>query len=435
MEKMMLFLQYGIRMLYILIGLIVFCQARLKRIWLLLIGVCTLLSLIFLFDMAEIECSILLNVILLGTCYFAVGSTMLQNRWKKMCTLVFLIYFEEFTYMITENITNSIFTGVSMVTVVMVNTVVCIGILFLVSYWFLKRKQRMDNGKWMIILRKMMIPLVILLVVEIVFVIISLDEITAISGNSNYNRISNILSALSMLSIGILFMIVIYVKNANDKMEQLLIVKEQLQQVQVNYYETLLEKEEATKQYRHDMKNHLLCLNRLSREEDWLATRDYIEKMNDNIIDIEKKSFYTGIKILDALLNYYKEQFGANVSIEVIGKCKKSIKVPDFDLCTIFSNMIQNAMDAIIREQEQPPIFKVEITQGKEYVKIIMKNPYKKEHIQFDKKGRLLTTKKDKHNHGIGIHNLTEAVEKNDGEVEFITQENCFVCKVILPIE
>ncbi len=334
--------------------------------------------------MAEVECSILLNASLLATCYFAVSSAMLQNRWKKMCTLVFLIYFEEFTYMITENITNSIFTGVSMVTVVMMNTVVCIGILFLVSYLCLKRKQRMDNGKWMIILRKMMIPLVILLVIEIVFVIISLDEVSAISGNSNYNRISNILSVLSMLSIGILFIIVIYVKNANDKMEQLLIVKEQLQQVQVNYYETLLEKEEATKQYRHDMKNHLLCLNRLSREEDWLATRDYIQKMDDNIIDIEKKSFYTGIKILDALLNYYQEQFDSNVSIQVIGKCKKSIKVPDFDLCTIFSNMIKNAMDAIIREQEQPPVFIVEITQGKEYVKIIMKNSYNKERIQFD---------------------------------------------------
>lgn len=435
MEEMMLFLQYGIRMIYILLGLIIFCQARLKRIWLLLIGVCTLVGAILFLDMGQIEGSILLNTILLGTCYFTVSSPTKQNRWKALCVLVFLIYLEEFTYMITENIMNCILTDVSVAIVGTVNGVICIGIVFLASCVFLKRKQRMDNGKWMIILRKMMIPLVILLAIEIVFVIISLDEISSVSGNSSYDRISNILSILSMLSIGILFVIVVYVVNANDKMEQLLIVKEQLQQAQVNYYETLLEKEEATKQYRHDMKNHLLCLNRLSREEDWLATRDYIEKMNGNIINIEKKSFYTGIKILDAMLNYYQEQFDTNVSIQVIGKCKKSIKVSDFDLCIIFSNMIKNAGEAVVRAQNQSPFFIVEITSGKEYVKIIMKNSYNKESVQFDKKGRLITTKKDKHNHGIGIHNLTEAVKQNDGEIEFVTQENCFVCKVILPIE
>ena len=432
---MMLLLQYAIRMIYVLIGLILFCQERLKRVWLIPVSICTFTGLLLFFDIHEIECPILLNTLLLGTCYCAVSSSIRQNRWKRICVLIFLIYFEELIYMVTDMLMNSIFTEVSTVTVGIVNGVVCICVVFLVSSVLFKRKQLMDNGKWMAILRKMMIPLVLLLAIEIVFVIISLDEISATSGNPNYDRISNVLSILSMLSIGILYVIVIYVKNANDKMEQLLMVKEQLQQVQVNYYETLLEKETATKQYRHDMKNHLLCLNRLSREEDWLATREYIEKMNTNMKDIEKKSFYTGIKVLDALLNYYQEQFGEDVFIQVIGKCKKSIKVSDFDLCTIFSNMIQNAVDAIAREQEQAPFFIVEITPGKEYVKIVMKNSYNKENVQIDKKGRLMTTKEDKNNHGMGIPNLTHAVNKNDGEVEFITQENCFTCKVILPIE
>ena len=49
-------------------------------------------------------------------------------------------------------------------------------------------------------------------------------------------------------------------------------------------------------------------------------------------------------------------------------------------------------------------------------------------------KGDLQTQKKDRAQHGFGIENVREAVEKNGGELEVEIREKSFYAGVILPL-
>ncbi len=57
------------------------------------------------------------------------------------------------------------------------------------------------------------------------------------------------------ISIFLLVIFVVYIKNTNERMEQLLKTERLLKESQVNYYKRSLRKEADTRKYRHDMIN------------------------------------------------------------------------------------------------------------------------------------------------------------------------------------
>ena len=55
--------------------------------------------------------------------------------------------------------------------------------------------------------------------------------------------------------------------------------------------------------------------------------------------------------------------------------------------------------------------------------------------VLFDKDGRLQTTKVDSKNHGIGLLNVKEAVERNNGHMDIQYDEKKFKVTVLLPLQ
>jgi sensor histidine kinase regulating citrate/malate metabolism len=61
---------------------------------------------------------------------------------------------------------------------------------------------------------------------------------------------------------------------------------------------------------------------------------------------------------------------------------------------------------------------------------IAVKNPVD-ECVQIDGR-RLLTSKKDKVNHGIGSQNVRSIVEKYNGELNYVCEDGCFTAEVLV---
>ena len=53
----------------------------------------------------------------------------------------------------------------------------------------------------------------------------------------------------------------------NEKMKETVDIEKRLRNSQKNYYEMLLQKEEETRKYRHDITNHLMCLKALADDK------------------------------------------------------------------------------------------------------------------------------------------------------------------------
>jgi len=98
--------------------------------------------------------------------------------------------------------------------------------------------------------------------------------------------------------------------------------------------------------------------------------------------------------------------------------------------CTIISNLLNNAIEACEKIQEDKRIIEFEIVGYNSQIFISVCNSYDMESI-INQKQKFITTKEDKLNHGIVLENVRMTVKKYDGDMR-ISQEKLRKMKDLL---
>lgn len=185
----------------------------------------------------------------------------------------------------------------------------------------------------------------------------------------------------------------------------------------VKYYEKMEEGNKEIRGIRHDMKNHLIGMEGLLKENKLEELQKYISNIKNNV---ENKVVLvtTGNTIVDAIFNEKhavanEKQINMDIKVGVDG----NIDMEFIDLCIILSNSIDNAIEACERI-ENPAQRKISIkcTYTAGYFLYDITNTMKEENVS-KVKNKVLTIKKDKKNHGFGLGNIKQSVEKYDGTV------------------
>lgn len=250
--------------------------------------------------------------------------------------------------------------------------------------------------------------------------------------NSVLTKRLQILTVVFLFSMIALAVFIIYVNNTNKRMKRYLEIEKTLKDTQKNYYEAMLAKEEDTRRFRHDVLNHLIALGELTKQGEMKPVADYVEEIQSDIVKIQQKCYSIGNTIIDAFLNYYVQMLEEDVEVSVTGCLTQEVAISDVELCTIFSNLIKNSVEELKKSGEGKKYLKIKVISGQQAFKIEISNSISGEgEIQ----GELPeTTKKDKKNHGIGLRNVTETVEKNQGIFEWKAADACFQTVVTLPL-
>ena len=136
-----------------------------------------------------------------------------------------------------------------------------------------------------------------------------------------------------------------------------------------------------------------------------------------------------GNDILNAILCYHFSELDDNISVKVVGKCRNDINIDEADLCVIVSNLVQNAVEYLNNSNIQKKKLLFSIEEGKVYRRISIVNSVDNNVSERDLK---TTTKLDKKNHGIGLQNVKETIERNKGKLEIKIQDGEFVADIIL---
>lgn len=247
----------------------------------------------------------------------------------------------------------------------------------------------------------------------------------------------NVLNVVIHISIVLLVAFIIYIKNTHERMEQLLKTEQLLKESQVNYYKQVLKKETDTRQYRHDMVNHLLYLQGLLNSQKEEDAQIYLASMLGGFNKIQCIYFVTGNEMIDTIMNYFIGMLPDSVDIIITRKCPIELDVKDTDICTIFSNVFQNAVEEIITNNMSKAQIIVDVVKGKRYVEYRVKNSLstKIDDTNVNKNGLLKTRKLDQRNHGIGMANVKKAVEQNHGSFKWFQEEGYFCVSIVLPIK
>ena len=184
----------------------------------------------------------------------------------------------------------------------------------------------------------------------------------------------------------------------------------------------------------HDMKNHFIAIKKLVDTSNYFQIKDYI---NELILttDTNNKYVQTGNEFFDGFITEkIAEAEKFNIDFSIIIDFKPIFFISDIDICTIFGNSIDNAIEAC----KNIPNFsnryiQVYISSNAGYMSISFVNSYLGKLKK--KNGLLLTTKKLSQNHGFGLSSISKTIQKYNGFISINTDtENKFVLTLMFPI-
>lgn len=428
-------LEFGLYMVFLLIGATALFDGKIRHIWIFLLN-CVGFAGITLSGSLEVDVVGFIGVISLIICYMLTVRFSSEHRYiKKICVLFILMYLQELFEMVLSAVVFPLKERIAEREWSVIQCLWDVCVITTLFWLYARHKEKLSAVQLKEYARKGIIPLLIFVAFEIVILVVWLNVSLADSSSARSYFFGSLLNLCSIISIGIMVVIVIYIKSTNDQLEHAIAVEQKLQQLQAEYYEALLEKENATKKYRHDMNNHLICLKGLLDNGDMEGTKAYIAEMDANMQAVRKNSYHTGISILDMLMNYHVGQLEQGIPVEVKGRCNSPLAVSDMDLCVILANLIQNTVEALNRCGKKKGFLELGINEGRNYVQIRIVNSVLPHTIQLDEKGNLQTTKKDKRSHGIGVLNVKETINRVGGKMQYHIEEEKFVCEIFLPIQ
>lgn len=185
------------------------------------------------------------------------------------------------------------------------------------------------------------------------------------------------------------------------------------------------------RQLHHDIKNHIACIKGVIQSNN--DATNYINSIESELARYDN-SLNTGNMILDIIVN------------EKIKVCKdKNIKllidinnfhtcnfIETIDICSIFSNILDNAVEACEKISDYDKEINLRGTIVNNFFVIRIENT--KQNKVNIKNNYIKTDKKNIYLHGLGIKSVKDSVSKYNGEVVIDSIENMFIMKIFIPL-
>ncbi len=181
---------------------------------------------------------------------------------------------------------------------------------------------------------------------------------------------------------------------------------------------------------RHDLKNHLLCVAEYIKENKTDSALEYIDKLTERVKNAAPYHIFTHSIAVNAILDLKKLVCQENKIDIKYFILEELPDVDDADLCTVLSNLLDNAIEAEMKEDVKE--IRVSIKKARNYLRIVIQNKVSSSVLE---KNKMLSTTKDNNKiHGFGIQSVENTIEKNDGMYSFYEEKGWFVADVMLKL-
>ena len=269
---------------------------------------------------------------------------------------------------------------------------------------------------------------VVIMCIYSIFLLVSLFimvELNMDNGNTKTDMFFIIFFIVSIIIELLMFYFVIKTGESYEQQQTAELIEMKNSMLQKSLNET----EQTFKLWRssvHDYKHNIIALTQLANDGNIAEIKKYLEQENELI---DRKMFYirTGSAVVDTIVNT-KQSFAEEKGITFVvnAKVPEECIVSELDMANILGNLIDNAIEASISEEE--PYIDITIRQDKHFIVIKIINKFSRD---FSK--GLETTKHKKIFHGIGTSSVKNIVEKYKGEFSIDKQGNEVIAKILIP--
>lgn len=215
----------------------------------------------------------------------------------------------------------------------------------------------------------------------------------------------------------------------NNEMKNRLNLYEKQTTMEYDYYNSLEEKYKNSRKIIHDIKNHIQTIENLYKENEGEKAEIYKNDLFEMFNKLEQR-YYTYNKVLNIILNDKCEKakkYGITINCKIGDISLEKIK--DIDVTTIFSNLLDNAIDEVKEIENNKNIF-LKVDKFNEFIVINVRNELKSKPVK--DKLEFKTTKKN--HEGLGLQNVKMAIEKYEGTLRIDFDNNNFKVNIVIPI-
>lgn len=187
----------------------------------------------------------------------------------------------------------------------------------------------------------------------------------------------------------------------------------------------------ALRKMRHDMKNNYILHMHYLENGQYDKLKESYEKLLEDAT-WEKRMIHTGNIGIDSIVNFKAEMAKEqNITMNCAAEVRSDIRADNGDMNILLGNLFDNAIEAVVRLSEEERCIELKILADETAILIEIGNPYEG-NLTRDAKGGIITIKRDKDNHGLGLKIIKNIVEKYHGMLEIHTDNQYFRTKVFM---
>ena len=266
--------------------------------------------------------------------------------------------------------------------------------------------------------------------ISTVFTIIALIDT---SGNGANQRQNDVFLAIS-LCLACMNILLFYL--INDILKREISVSESKlfrlrAKNQTDMYRSVSENFVKQRKVTHEYKNQILCIESLINTGNYEELKNYIKNISGHL-STELDYIKTNNVIVDAILNSkYRETLEKGIMFIFQLNDLSTLGIEDEDIVVILSNLLSNAIEAC-EKYSGKKVIKLKFIKDGDNIIISVKNTYNGKLEIRD--GEIQSSKlTDIDEHGIGINNIIDVIEKYQGSYTIQNDKEEFYFSIMLP--
>ncbi|MFI3312410.1 MAG: GHKL domain-containing protein [Eubacteriales bacterium] len=221
---------------------------------------------------------------------------------------------------------------------------------------------------------------------------------------------------------GFLIRQTVALREQNRRMEQEYKFMESQVTEQQRYHHLLLETRQILRQQRHDLRHQLAAIRDYAKEGNWEKLSPHLDSLHTQIPE-ESPSYCENIAV-NAVVTHFVAKAkadGVKVTIQLMVP-ESAQRIRDNNLCIIFGNIVENAMEACGRMNGSGKFITLTSYIRNGMLVITQENSFEGPIRQTD--GKFYSSKREEF--GIGLSSVQFVARKHGGNATFTPEDNIF---------
>lgn len=190
--------------------------------------------------------------------------------------------------------------------------------------------------------------------------------------------------------------------------------------------------QEQARVYRHDMRHHLALIGGFAAEGNLEKIKQYLSQAEMEIDAITPKWYCANETVNLVLSSFEAKAAEMDVTLCIEAKLPETLSISDTELCSLFSNALENAIFAASKldEKKLRRVYLRTLVNDNKLL-ISTENAYTGT-IEMD--GEFLKSSNRQPGHGFGLKSMAAIAEEHGGLYSFETSGNVFILQLMLPL-